>query len=114
MTERYGVAGFTSVDLAMNQVLAAEREARKAVNNCREDAGRILDQAEERAQRIRRTTERRIQAAHHIADAAVDKTLRTLRETGLEDTGGRAGPMDQERLGRALDLLVDEIVGELP
>ena len=100
-----------SVDLAINRVLAAEREAREAVEQCRAEAALILNAAEERARAVTSRTERRIKAVHRIADRAVERALSELRkEPGDEvvpEEAGRAGG----RLERALDVLVCEIVG---
>jgi len=114
MAERSGSVDSRSVDLAINRVLAAERDARAAVETCREDAERILDQAEAHSRRISRRSEQRVKAAHQIADARVERTLRRLAE---DDVHGLAGPVtetDEERLERALERLVDEIVGGSP
>ena len=100
-----------AVDLAMNQVLAAEQEAREAVTACGEEARKILAQAEELARGISRRTERRVKAAHRIADQAVERALGDLSDWGSD--AGDPGALDagEERLERALDRLVDEIVG---
>jgi hypothetical protein len=103
-----------AIDLAMNQVLAAERDARQAVEACRADAKRILDETEERTRRIARRTERRIKAAHGVADAAVERALRSLAEGPGEPAAGIAGDGDRERLERALDRLVDEMLDTSP
>ena len=105
--DRAGVSD--SVDQAMNQVLAAEREARDVVERCRAEAVRILAAAEERARRIAQRTERRIQLAHRIADQSLEHALRELR-------GPRSGPEPAmpEAVVRALqDRAVDDLVAEI-
>lgn len=114
MAERGGGADSRFVDLAINQVLAAECDARTLVEACRAEAERILDQAEVRARRIARRTERRVQAAHRIADATVGRTLRHLGEDSARGMLGHAAETDEERLGRAVARLVREIVGASP
>jgi cell division septum initiation protein DivIVA len=91
-------------------VLAAEREAREAVEHCRAEAARILAQAEERVRGIRHRAEQRIRLAHRIADRAVEHTLLDLR--GLAAEPGEAITKNQadEVLDQALDLLIDEIL----
>mgnify|MGYP001817675987 CR=1 FL=1 len=111
MPETKENADSRSVDLAMNQVLAAERDARAAVDACREDARRILDQAESRSRRISRRAERRIQNAHRTADAAVQRAIEGLRRAGSGRQSSYAAETDEERLAQAVERLADEIVG---
>jgi len=110
------------VDEAMNRVLAAERDARLAVAECRAEAARIIAQAETRARALAGRSEARIKAAHRIADAAIARALGELAgvppgswlETqaegtpgaGLGEVAGALGPLD-----RALETLVGEILG---
>jgi len=100
-----------SVDQVMNQVLLAEREAREAVARCRSEAAQIRVAAEEDARRIADRTEGRIKLAGHIADRAVERTLRGLQ--GTEPGAAAAVPEGEVRelLDRAVDGLVDEILG---
>jgi hypothetical protein len=101
----------TSVDLAMNQVLAAEREARAAVEACREDARRILEDASSRSRRISRRADRRVQATQRIADAAVERAVGELSSSEPGRESGQAAETDDERLTQAVERLVEEIVG---
>jgi hypothetical protein len=111
MAQRRGSGDSAPVDLAMNQVLAAERDAREAVAACRQEAQRILEAAEERVLRISRRAERRVKVAHRVADAAVDRALLGLgREKGGRPAGP-AGEVGDGSLDRAIDRLVDEILG---
>lgn len=106
-----GLSDADVVDQVMNQVLAAERQARDAVEQCRAQAAAILAEAEERARAIGRRTEHRIRLTHKIADQAVDDALVELRgpdsgRTAVEDAGEA-----RERVDRAVDALVEEILG---
>ena len=108
-------AGYSdSVDQAMNQVLLAEREARDAVARCRSEAARILAAAEEDVRRIVERTEGRVSLASRIADRTVDLAVREPR--GPEAGPASPGPETdvQDLLERAVDGLVDEILGEEP
>jgi vacuolar-type H+-ATPase subunit H len=101
----------SSVDRAMNEVLSAEREARDAVERCRAEAVRILAAAEEGARRIAQRTEDRVKLAGRVADQAVERALRELQ--GTED-GPAAAVSDaeaREPLDRAVHDLVEEILG---
>jgi vacuolar-type H+-ATPase subunit H len=100
-----------SVDRVMNQVLAAEQEAREAVEQCRAEAAQILAEAEDNAREIERRAERRLRLTDRIADRAVEAALRELRTSG---SGAGAAMPDSEAgavLDRAVDALVDEILG---
>lgn len=100
-----------SVDEAINRVLAAERDARKAVEQCRSEATHIIAAAEERARRISGRAEKRINAAHRIADRAVERALAELRGKVQERQGDRDSARDRERIDQAVATLVDEIIG---
>ena len=103
-----------AVDRVMNQVLAAEQEAREAIEQCREQAARILSEAQEQARRIGHRTERRIRLTHHIADQAVDRALRELRGPEFSQVPDIPEGEAAEVLDRAVDALVDEILGGSP
>ena len=103
-----------SVDQAMNQVLAAEQRAREAVERCRAEASAIVGAAEKGARRITRRTERRIKAAHRIADDGVDRVLHELLVTEAGDGSDGADDAERARVERAVAQLVDEIVGGSP
>lgn len=112
-------AGQTAVDQAMNLVLAAERDARLAVDECRAEAARIIAHAETRARALSGRSEARIKAAHRIANAAIARALADLAEVpaGVEldepvegaPHGAAAIP---EPLAKAVETLVAEILGE--
>lgn len=113
MSDRTRELETLQVDEAMNRVLAAEQEARQAVEDCREEAAAILSAAEETAAAIERRTERRIRAAHQIADQAVERALAELAGTRPVGSDALAPPADPERIGRAVATLADEIIGGL-
>ena len=114
MAERSVSHESDSVDLAINQVLSAERDARAAVEVCQEEARRILAEAEEYGRRISQRTERRVKAAHRTADAAVERALQGLMKAEGRAATSHAAEANEERLGHAVDLLVDEMVGASP
>ena len=103
-----------SVDLAINQVLEAEREARNAVEDCRKQAAALVAAGEQEARGIARRAERRIQQAHRLADAAVEKALEELVATASSPESEATGGADARRLEQAVDRLAGEIVGPLP
>ena len=103
-----------SVDEAINRVLAAERDARETLEQCRSEATRIIADSEERARRISSRAEKRIKAAHRIADGAVERALAELRGNIENGRAGRDSNGDRDRMDRAVASLVDEIIGAGP
>ena len=98
-----------SVDRAINRILAAEQEARDAVENCRVEAARILSEAEERVREIDRRAERRMRAAQRIADASVARSIQRLRERG----SSAVSETDEGRPGSPVDTAVEALVDEM-
>ena len=105
------IPGAGSVDEVINQVLNAEHEARERVANCRAEAERIRTAAEERARAVAVRTEQRIQATHRIADQAVERVLAELRDRASRRADWSQDSDYREHLDRALDTLVDEMIG---
>jgi vacuolar-type H+-ATPase subunit H len=103
-----------TVDQAINQVLRAEREARGAVERCREEAAAIVAAAEERARGISARTEQRIKSAHRLADKAVECALRELLRAEAREAPGETTQADEARVTRAVEALVDELIGPNP
>ncbi len=114
MSAGNGLSDSDVVDRVMNQILAAERHAREAVEQCRAEAAHILADAEERTRGIGRRTENRIRLTHKIADQSVDDALRKLRGP---QSGQRAPAEEGEvrkLVDRAVDALVEDILGGTP
>jgi hypothetical protein len=98
----------------MNKVLAAEQRAREAVEQCRRQANALVAKEEERARRLARRTERRIKAAHRIADKAVERSLRELGRGEVSGEPGTGIDTEDARVRRAVARLVEEIIGSHP
>jgi hypothetical protein len=111
MSDRARELETLQVDEAMNRVLAAEREARQAVEASRAQAAAIVAAAEETAAAIGRRAERHIRTAHQIADRAVERALAELAAT--RPIGSEPAPPtgEPQRLGRPVAALADELVG---
>jgi hypothetical protein len=114
MSDRAREQETLQVDQAMNRVLAAEQEARQAVEATRAQAAAIVAAAEETAAAIGRRAERRIRGAHQIADRAVERALAELAGTRPVGSESSAPAADAGGLARAVSALADEIVGGLP
>jgi regulator of protease activity HflC (stomatin/prohibitin superfamily) len=106
-----------SVDESMNRVLAAERDARLAVAECRAEAARLVAAAEGQARALAGRSEARIKSAQRIADAAIARALAELAEIPpVQDLAGVSGDMapptaTAEPLTRAIEILIGEIIG---
>ena len=101
-----------TVDEAINRVLAAERVARDAVEQCRRQATLRLDEAQILAKRVAARNERRVRAVQRIADRSVSRALEAL----VGDRGARPGEPEPNaaqmvRLEAAIGVLLDEMVG---
>lgn len=92
-----------AVDAAFNRVLRAEAEARAALAHCRAQADARVTTAEQAARAIAGRAERRIRAAHRIADRGIEHALAALAADG---NGGEEpvapDPDDVEALAAAL------------
>jgi len=109
--------GTASVDEAMNRVLAAERDARLAVAECRAEAARMVAEAERRARALAGRSEAHIKAAHRRADAAIERALGELVEVPpVAMPEGAPTPRSEGEvppaLAQAIEALVVEILGE--
>ena len=108
--------GPDGVDEAMNRVLAAERDARLAVAECRAEASRLVAEAESRARGLAGRSEAHIKFAHRLADAAIAQAIAGLAEVGPGTASGtRVARSDSkvapEPLTSAVEALMDEILG---
>jgi hypothetical protein len=105
-----------AVDAAFNRVLRAEAEARAALADCRAQADARVTAAEQAARAIAGRAERRIRAAHRIADRGIERALADLATDG---NGGEAPAAPDaavvEALAAALAAeLTAELTAELP
>lgn len=114
MGEQTKVSETASVDRAINQVLAAEREAREAVEQCRARAAQMVAEAEDRAQAVAKRTERRIKAAHRIADMAVERALKELLGKVPRAVVSERRAPGTKGSERAVQVLADEIIDPAP
>jgi pheromone shutdown protein TraB len=99
------------IDEAMNRVLREEQQARVAVETCRERAKMLLEHAQNRAKLIEYRTDARLLRVQWIADRALQRALRGLApSTSRSGLGAAAAGTD--RLARAIEVMLDEMVGE--
>ena len=98
------------VDLAINRVLQAEREAREAVARCRREALQSLEAAREQARRIRRRVDQRLILVQKRAEAGVERALSAGRSGGRRtDAAAFPSREQQQRLEAAIEALAAEM-----
>jgi hypothetical protein len=103
MTQRQSSDDAERVDAAFNRVLKAETEAQRALEDCRKQAAQQIAAAEQDARAISRRAERRIAAAHRIADRGVERALESLAQpAGASREPDRASPARIDALAAAL------------
>ena len=107
------VLNLPGIDEAMNRVLREEQQARVAVETCRERAKMLLEHAQNRAKLVEYRTDARLIRIQWLADRALQRALQGLggpARAGL----GRSTVTGDERLARAIEVMLDEMVGEEP
>jgi len=104
---RYASNGAADLDAAFNRVLAAEAEARAAIERSRQQAAAMVANAEHEARAIARRAERRIRAAHRIADSGIASALAELAATA---GAGALGPAPD---AAAVDAVAAALAAEL-
>jgi len=114
LAESGGMQDSDAVDRVINQVLATEADARKAIEDCREEAARIVSEAGELVRRLGHRTERRIRLIHRIADDAVGHTIRELQDSESDRVPKFPAGEATDLLDRALDALIDELIDGPP
>jgi vacuolar-type H+-ATPase subunit H len=75
------------VELAVNRVLAAERDAAQAVERCRREAQVLVEQGRQRARRVLDRAEARIARAHATSDRSLEMRLAEIRAASASLAG---------------------------
>jgi vacuolar-type H+-ATPase subunit H len=101
-------AGSSSVDHAINRVLAAEAGAREAIAACEREATDLISEAEARCRAIAHRAERRMQRAQRIAERGIERALAELRSP-LPAAEFRAPLADDRRVVHVATSLADEL-----
>jgi hypothetical protein len=102
------------IDEAMNRVLREEQQARVAVETCRERAKMILEHAQNRAKLVQYRTDARVLRVQWLADRALQRALQGLGAPAPRSGIGAAAAGRNEPLARAIEDMLDEMVGERP
>lgn len=100
----------TEADRAFNRVLEAEARARERIEECRREAAALVERAEARARRIEERSEARLLLIHRLADASVERELRSLHVEAEQAEDG-LDVLDMTCLDQAIERLADEILG---
>jgi pheromone shutdown protein TraB len=108
------VPNTSSVDDAINRVLREEQQARVAVETCRERAKLLLEHARNRAKLVEYRTDARLLRVQWLADRALQRALQRLTaETPRPGVATRVTAQG-DQLARAIEVVLDEMVGEEP
>lgn len=94
----------------IDRVLQAERQADKAIADCRRRAERVLEAAREQARRVAQRADQRITAVHARCVEATESRIEALREQMPAEDPGAVDP-DRER--RCLHLTVSRLAARL-
>ncbi len=109
MTDQHPSNDDTAADAAIDRVLTAEARARDEINHCRRQA--ILREARSRARGISRRADRRIGRVRRLSDTGLKTRLDRIAEQSLAlSEAPRLTAELQQRLDRAIDRLIDEIL----
>lgn len=101
------------VEHAVNRVLAAERTALAAVEDCRKQAQRRLEQARHDSRRILDRAEERSGRVHALAERALAARLAELRaESATVSDRPLVEEDDLARVHAVVPLLVAELTGQ--
>ena len=97
-------------DLAMKQVLQAEREAEQAVLRCEQEAGEILKAAQQQAQNLAARTNDRISRLQGRFEQKLNRAISLIEQTGQKTERALADEHpDESRLGAVIEDLAEEL-----
>jgi len=99
------------IDAAFNRALSAEASAREAVEQCRQQADRLVSDADAHARRLVDRTDERIRAVQLIADRRLQNGLDDLLGTVPQTPDTAFDPASELRLDAAITALADEMIG---
>jgi vacuolar-type H+-ATPase subunit H len=100
----------STVEAAIERVLAAERDAHGAVDRAAQDAAAIVDAARGAARTIAARTGQRVQLLRErFAACVADEVAALERESAEQDTVHALSPADLGRLQRAIVALCAEL-----
>ncbi len=101
-----------AVDEAIGRVLAAEDEARDAVDACRREARMLVAEARAGTRRILQRADRRISALHSHCLLSVGRSVRSLQaETASIPLAPSGETVQDERLDEVVRRLAADLTG---
>lgn len=100
-------------DVAITRILAAEQQARAAVDGCRQSADALVDQALVHARAIGNRADHRIALIHARVDQTIEAAeCRIAADRVALEQAPAIAPEDLACLPVAVDALIAEILGE--
>jgi len=95
---------------AIQQVLQAERDAERAIQDCEQEARQIVYDARNRAQRINTRTDQRITNMEMRHGHKLDREIKAIERDGAVELRLDAGQQyDEDRLQAAIERLANEL-----
>ena len=95
---------------AIQQVLQAERDAERAIENCEKDARQLIHEAQVRAQRINARADERITNMEMRHGHKLDQLVRSIEREGAVELRLDAGQqVDPAKLQAVIDALAAEL-----
>jgi len=91
-----------AVEQAMNTVLQAERSAEDAIADCKQEALRTVQAAQERAQQIATRTDERLALCHMRCTARVSRELKARQRAETADGQGQPTHQPDDKVLAAL------------
>jgi hypothetical protein len=114
--DKAGAAATEQAEQAMQRVLRAEREAGQAVADCEAQAAGLLEQAQQRADRIAARTDERITRMQMLAARRIDAQIRRLdqAERRAREEQARSYRIDETGLAECIEETAVCLSGGLP
>lgn len=103
-----------TVELAMNRVLQAERDAAQVIDACRRDALAIRQTAQQRARRIAERANERLAICHMRSNSKLRHTLREQERSAASQTGESTYTLDAVALTAVVEALARDLTAPAP
>lgn len=100
--------GELTTSQAMASVLQAERDAKRALEQCRRDADALVAQAQAQAQRINARCHHRIGRLHQHCGVLLEQMAQTYAAQTRDQLASAVHEATPEEIRRVVDRLLDE------
>jgi len=102
-----------NTERALKEVLQAEKDAKRAVLDCEEQANALLAEARHRARLISERADSRISSLEARCERAIAQRLDEIKRSEAAHAAAGAKPIaDEDALRRAVEALAAELTGD--